>query len=963
MTDHVAASERLGKYRIIEEIHYGGIGLVFKAEDTLLKRIVALKVIAEQGDITDDLRSRFFKDAQACAKLSHPNMVTVYDASEEQGRLFMVVEYVEGDELEQTITTREDHPLEDRLGIMIQVCRGLAYAHQRGVLHRDVRPENVIVQRSGMVKLLDFGMARIAARGDATPAGRGQLGDMLRYAAPEQLRGQGDIRSDVFSAAALFYDLVASRSPRRGTDAMAVLEGIDSTAPSLYTPDAGIPRDLETVLERALRREPAERFRDMSQLQTELEGVRRRLREEARAVHRHLEAGAPELARLLAQLAERIDGPAPAAVTVPDEQLPLAALESLRREQVEEIERARGLLERAESLRPAYAEAKSLARKADWAAAAAALERIVQAMPEHAGGVHALEEARREARRAAPAPGSDDAETVMIDRAQLQLLRPREAEPARPADASDDAETVMIDRAKLGRVHLPAPDVAPRPATPSSDAAETVILDRSRPGATRPPTTERVTPTTGASTDLVAPSAARPTELLPPATGTPTDLVPGAAKPTDRAASPASTPTDLGPPSTPTPAGASPPATATSPDTGRSTADHEATAIEDRPTPLPARVPTPPPTPSMPPVSIATPSRVGPADPMPSARVFTRPTPPAAADGTTRSRAGRFFGAAGRRAAAFVSGWLRVTLAVGAVLLLVAVLGLYWMHGASETARRAEQELAGARQQTEAARDGARRAGAEQLTPDLYAGAAAKEREAGELARGARAREAIAALGDATRRYGEAERSAWAAGKARDAADEARRRMLAEKARGASGTTEMERGLARERQGEERYRDRRFAEAAEEFDAAGGLFAKAVAPVAAKPPEPPAPAPGAGTPGGAPPPARAADADIRELIRSYSRAFETKDLGLLREIRPGLRSEDITRHQAVFAQTRSYRLSLKVDAINVRGDEAEARGQREDVIVTPSGETVQTSGSFTFRFKRVNDRWRIDSVR
>src|SRR4029453_16329937 len=178
-------------------------------EDTLLKRIVAIKVIAEQGDITDELRSRFFKDAQACAKLSHPNMVTVYDASEEQGRLFMVVEYVEGDELEHTIAAREDHALEDRLGIMIQVCRGLAYAHQRGVLHRDVRPENVIVQKNGMVKLLDFGIARLAARHDATPAKSG-LGDTLRYAAPEQMRGQGDIRSDVFSAAALFYDLVAT---------------------------------------------------------------------------------------------------------------------------------------------------------------------------------------------------------------------------------------------------------------------------------------------------------------------------------------------------------------------------------------------------------------------------------------------------------------------------------------------------------------------------------------------------------------------------------------------------------------------------------------------------------------------------------------------------------------------------------------------------------------------------------
>jgi hypothetical protein len=567
----------------------------------------------------------------------------------------------------------------------------------------------------------------------------------------------------------------------------------------------------------------------------------------------------------------------------------------------------------------------------------------------------------------------------MIDRAQLQLLRPRETELAPlPAAAHDDAETVMIDREKLGLVHARPPDVAPRPATPPPDEAETVILDRSKLEATRPPTTELVSRATSPPTDLVSASAARPTEVVPPAPSTsaaspPTDLVPPvrptspvppeASRPTDLLSPGASKSADPAPPvsGAPAPVASSPrvtPAEPVRPAAGATVAP-DATAFVDRPTPRP----TPPPTPAMPPVSIAPPSRVSAADPTPPARVFTRPRTPVAPDAPARSRAGRL-GDVGRKVAALAAGRSRVTLAVAAVILIVVVVGLYWMHGASETARRVEQELAGARQQTDAARDGARRAGAEQLTPDLYAGATGKEREAGELARAGRPSEAITALGDATRRYGEAERSAWAAGKARDSADEARRRMLGEKARGVSGTPEMEQGLARERQGEERYRDRRFADATEEFEAAGGLFAKAVAPPPTpKPPEPSTPTPVATTPGGAPSSPRAADADIRELLRAYSRAFETKDLGLLQQIRPGLRPDDITRHRAVFAQTRSYRLNLKIDAINVRGDDAEARGQREDVIVTAGGETVQTSGSFTFRFKRVNDRWRIDSVR
>ena len=156
-----SVAERIGKYRVIAPIGRGGMGMIFRAHDPLLDRLVALKVISPEVEVTDELRARFFREAQACAKLSHPNIVTVYDMGEDEGRLFIVMELLDGEELRQLIARGTTLALEDKLSILVQMCSGLHYAHQKGVIHRDIKPGNIMVLRDGQVKILDFGIAQI----------------------------------------------------------------------------------------------------------------------------------------------------------------------------------------------------------------------------------------------------------------------------------------------------------------------------------------------------------------------------------------------------------------------------------------------------------------------------------------------------------------------------------------------------------------------------------------------------------------------------------------------------------------------------------------------------------------------------------------------------------------------------------------------------------------------------------
>ena len=287
-----AMIERLGKYQIVEQIGRGGMGAVYKANDPLLKRVVALKVISENVDASDELRARFFREAQACARLSHPNIITIYDLGEDAGRLFIVMEYLEGEELRQVISQRRDLALESKLALMVQICEGLAYAHQNGIVHRDIKPSNVFIsqrwggQGSRFRRRADrFGEGGSHAHGAAH-------GDAALHVA-RAVPGRVDERSDMFSAAAVFYELIAYHPPLALDNPMDMLEELRSAAsPSRFRPDTAIPEDLGRVIERALRRNPEERFRNMAEMREALNAVRARLAQEG-----HLGCAAGSLRR------------------------------------------------------------------------------------------------------------------------------------------------------------------------------------------------------------------------------------------------------------------------------------------------------------------------------------------------------------------------------------------------------------------------------------------------------------------------------------------------------------------------------------------------------------------------------------------------------------------------------------------------------------------------------------------
>src|SRR5713226_1552275 len=215
--------QKIGKYEVRERIGRGGMGMIFKAHDPVLNRAVALKVISTEIEVTDELRARFFREAQACARLSHPNIVTVFDMGEDDGRFFIVMEFLEGEELRRLITHSKPLALEDKLSVMLQVCDGLHYAHQKGVVHRDIKPGNIFLLRNGQAKILDFGIAQIATT-EAGLTRTGLIMGTLRYISPEQVRGRADHRSDIFSVGAVFYEFLSFRPAFTGEDPMQLLE-------------------------------------------------------------------------------------------------------------------------------------------------------------------------------------------------------------------------------------------------------------------------------------------------------------------------------------------------------------------------------------------------------------------------------------------------------------------------------------------------------------------------------------------------------------------------------------------------------------------------------------------------------------------------------------------------------------------------------------------------------------------
>ncbi len=264
---------RFGKYEIIAKIGQGAMGEVYKARDTVLDRFVAIKTMSAAVLGDPELGQRFLREAQSAARLNHPNVVTLHEFGEQDGRLFMAMELLEGEDLKGLLKRGGLATLEDKLAVMEQILDGVAYAHAAGVVHRDLKPANIHVQ-NGRVKVMDFGLARL---GESEMTRAGTIMGTPNYMSPEQVRGErAGPPSDVFALGAVFYEVIGGRRAFDADSMHAVLYKVTNSDPiplAECIPDS--PPIIETFVWNALAKDPELRYRDGSEMREALELCRR----------------------------------------------------------------------------------------------------------------------------------------------------------------------------------------------------------------------------------------------------------------------------------------------------------------------------------------------------------------------------------------------------------------------------------------------------------------------------------------------------------------------------------------------------------------------------------------------------------------------------------------------------------------------------------------------------------------
>jgi serine/threonine-protein kinase len=265
---------RMGPYRILRKLGSGGMGAVYLAEDDRAERPVAIKILPRNVAKDPAQMQRFRREAEAMSNLNHANIVRSYGTSEARGRPFIVMEYCEGESLEKRLKRKGRVPSPEATAIMIQLACGLQYAHARGIVHRDIKPGNIILTASGEAKILDLGLSKRLGLPDTTLTHAGQFMGTPCYISPEQAQGQKDVdgRADIYSLGATYYHLVTGEPPYQGDSAVEIVsQHVLSGVPDPRNVRQGLPDDVAYVIRRMMAKDPANRYPDCGALRTDLE--------------------------------------------------------------------------------------------------------------------------------------------------------------------------------------------------------------------------------------------------------------------------------------------------------------------------------------------------------------------------------------------------------------------------------------------------------------------------------------------------------------------------------------------------------------------------------------------------------------------------------------------------------------------------------------------------------------------
>ena len=269
---------KFGKYEIVEMIGRGGMGVIYKARDNVLGRFVALKIMTNDLPAEAEARTRFLREARAASMLQHANIVVVYEFGEDDSRPYIAMEFLDGEPLDHVIRKGTALTLADKTNIVLQVAKALQYAHAKGVIHRDIKPGNIMCMADGTVKVVDFGIAHLA---DQTITQTGVALGTLPYLAPEQLNGEGvDGRTDIFSLGVVLYQLLTGKLPFEGANTAETISRILLDSPPLLSSECTKKSpELQIITDKALAKKKEARFQTCLEMAEALAQLRARFEE------------------------------------------------------------------------------------------------------------------------------------------------------------------------------------------------------------------------------------------------------------------------------------------------------------------------------------------------------------------------------------------------------------------------------------------------------------------------------------------------------------------------------------------------------------------------------------------------------------------------------------------------------------------------------------------------------------